>query len=185
MKRSLSSISSSEPNTEPKMEVGTLGLRTLNNYRERDSVGVLEQENCWEFPSYLSELLEYTFQNTQMRGKQFRTGFISNFSRRTEGNTKYINSLFFLYMKLVNYCQVWNESIKILTHNLSASKEIQTMEQTFKTSHKVILRPISLLWKKIERKELNFGIFVSLRDDLWERPSKSMTIPTIQRHKFN
>ena len=49
MKRSLSSISSSEPNTEPKMGVGTLGLRTLNNYRERDSVGVLEQENCWDF----------------------------------------------------------------------------------------------------------------------------------------
>ena len=47
MKRSLSSISSSEPNTE--MEVGTLELRTLNNYRERGSVGVLEQENCWDF----------------------------------------------------------------------------------------------------------------------------------------
>ena len=49
MKRSLSSISSKGSNAEPNVESGTLGLRALNSYKERNAVGVLEQENCWDF----------------------------------------------------------------------------------------------------------------------------------------
>ena len=49
MKRSLSSFLSSGSDTVANVECGTLGLRALNSYKERNSVGVLEQENCWDF----------------------------------------------------------------------------------------------------------------------------------------